>query len=67
MLPVCNSPETIDDLLFRWMPTPDASRSERIGRLVPQTALGNYRSHPLYRRGVEYCRALTGFERKNGP
>ncbi|MDR1162695.1 MAG: beta-N-acetylhexosaminidase [Candidatus Accumulibacter sp.] len=58
MLPVCNSPETIDDLLRRWSPILDARRSERIARLIPRAELGDYRSHPLYRHGVEYCRRL---------
>jgi beta-N-acetylhexosaminidase len=59
MLLVCNSPETVGELLCRWHPFPDAQKSERIARLIPQTALGDFRSHSLYRQGVDYCRSLS--------
>ncbi len=35
MLPVCNSPDAVRELLERWQPQPDPIGSARIARLVP--------------------------------
>jgi beta-N-acetylhexosaminidase len=40
MMPVCNRPETVEELLADWHPQPDALRSERISRLLPVQAAG---------------------------
>ncbi|MBU1235196.1 MAG: beta-N-acetylhexosaminidase [Gammaproteobacteria bacterium] len=41
MLPVCNSPNAVQELLERWQPQPDPISSARIARLVP--------THPAFR------------------
>ena len=38
MLLVCNSPETVGDLLAQWRPAPDLLRAKRIERLLPASA-----------------------------
>ena len=35
MLPVCNKPEAVAELLDNWKPAPDPARSARIARLLP--------------------------------
>lgn len=39
MMPVCNQPETVIELLEQWRPGPDVARSARIARLVPGSGL----------------------------
>ncbi len=58
MMPVCNRPETVTELLERWRPGPDPVRSGRIAALLPAgdgTALA---ALPLYDAGREACRML---------
>lgn len=38
MMPVCNKPETVMELLENWQPEPDPARSVRIARLLPATS-----------------------------
>lgn len=35
MMPVCNKPETVIELLENWRPEPNGARSARIARLLP--------------------------------
>lgn len=61
MLLVCNSPESVGELLARWSEPLDPVRSARIERLLPAMpaptaeGLGN---DPLYCAGVKYAQSL---------
>lgn len=59
MMPVCNKPETVIELLARWSPTPDPVRSARIARLVPAGLLDDIDAMPLCIAGREACQALA--------
>jgi beta-N-acetylhexosaminidase len=59
MLPVCNSPQSVDDLLNRWQPTPDAEREQRIHRLLPTLALPALPDNPRYLAALEWATGLT--------
>lgn len=61
MLLVCNSPDSVGELLMRWSEPLDPVRSARIERLLPTrpapTAEG-LRTDPLYLAGVGFAQAL---------
>jgi beta-N-acetylhexosaminidase len=59
MMPVCNKPETVIELLAQWTPTLDPLRSARIARLVPASPLEDIDAMPLCLAGREACRALA--------
>ncbi|GBG01533.1 beta-hexosaminidase [Azospira sp. I13] len=61
MLLVCNAPDAVGDLLQRWHPPTDATRSARVARLLPATpAIGweALQADPRYRRGVALAAQL---------
>lgn len=60
MLLVCNSPDTVGDLLERWKPEFDAVRSARIARLLPTADLPDVNVDPLYLAGVKMAGLLIG-------
>jgi beta-N-acetylhexosaminidase len=65
MLLVCNSPETVGDLLQRWQEPIDLQRSARIERLLPTMpvpTLAALLDDPLYRAGVAYAGELVASE-----
>jgi beta-N-acetylhexosaminidase len=62
MLLVCNSPDSVGDLLARWQEPIDPVRSARIERLLPTMAApvaSALRTDPLYLAGVSFAEALT--------
>lgn len=62
MLLVCNSPESVGELLARWQEPIDPVRSARIERLLPAKpapAASALKSDPLYLAGVGFAEALT--------
>lgn len=59
MMPVCNKPETVAELLSGWQPVIDPVRSARIARLLPTQAIGAIDTLPLYLTGREACRQLA--------
>lgn len=62
MMPVCNKPESVRELLAGWQPEPDPLRGARIARLLPQGAMGSMDlldQLPLCRAGREACRRLA--------
>ena len=59
MMPVCNKPETVSELLAHWRPELDPARSARIARLMPSGALGPLEHLPHYLAGCEACRQLA--------
>ncbi|MDI6747714.1 MAG: beta-N-acetylhexosaminidase [Rhodocyclaceae bacterium] len=59
MLPVCNRPDTVEELLSGWQPQPDPLRSARIARLLPVKAIGPIDALPQYIAGRAACRQLA--------
>ncbi|MFT3850461.1 MAG: beta-N-acetylhexosaminidase [Propionivibrio sp.] len=62
MLLVCNSTESVGEVLNRWRPEFDPLRSARIGRLVPTTPIldaAALRDDPRYLAGVEAAAKLA--------
>lgn len=59
MLPVCNRPDTVGELLQGWQPELDAARSARIARLLPLDEIGPIDTLPLCIAGREACRKLA--------
>lgn len=62
MLLVCNSPDSVGELLARWQEPLDPVRSARIERLLPTSATPSaegLRGDPLYRAGVAFAQELT--------
>ncbi len=59
MMPVCNKPETVIELLAQWAPNLDPLRSARIARLVPASPLDEIDAMPMCLAGREACRALA--------
>lgn len=62
MLLVCNSPDSVGELLARWAEPLDPVRSARIERLLPTKAApcaGDLQCDPQYRAGVTYAQELT--------
>lgn len=63
MMPVCNAPDAVGQVLDRWRPAPDSPRSERsrerIARLLPSGVLGDIDALPLCLAGRAACRALA--------
>jgi beta-N-acetylhexosaminidase len=60
MLLVCNTPESVGDLLARWQPEFDAVRSARVARLLPGAAWPAVDDQACYRAGVEIAELLCG-------
>lgn len=59
MLLVCNSPDSVGDLLARWKPEFNVQRSARIGRLVPDSALLVLSNDVQYLAGIEMAQRLS--------
>jgi beta-N-acetylhexosaminidase len=60
MLPVCNQPETVIELLAQWQPVLDPERSARIARLLPEQAAPEWGDLPrLCAAGRAACQALS--------
>lgn len=59
MLPVCNVPDGVEELLEQWRPTPDPERSLRIARLLPEDELGDFGAMPLCIAGRKACQLLA--------
>jgi len=59
MMPVCNKPETVLEVLAGWHPVLDPVRSARIARLLPTHELGPIDALPLCIAGREACRQLA--------
>lgn len=62
MLLVCNSPDSVGELLERWQEPIDPIRSARIERLLPMTVAPTAQalsSDPLYQAGLAFAEALT--------
>lgn len=62
MLLVCNSPDSVGELLQRWSEPPDPVRSARIERLLPRIAAPTaeaLRGDPRYCAGVAFAQELT--------
>lgn len=59
MLPVCNQPDSVAELLQGWQPELDPVRSARIARLLPLDAIGPIDMLPLCIAGREACRKLA--------
>jgi len=58
MLPVCNVPDAVAQVLAQWQPVPDPARAERIAKLLPTRALGPLDDEPLCVAGRAACRTL---------
>lgn len=62
MLPVCNRPEAVEQLLQRWQPAPDPRRAARVQGLLPSSpapAWAELQADPAYRRGVAAAERLA--------
>jgi len=59
MMPVCNKPETVLEVLAGWHPELDPVRSARIARLLPTHELGPIDVLPLCIAGREACHQLA--------
>jgi len=53
MLPICNAPDAVEEVLRRWNPNPDPGRSGRIARILPISEQTGLRDNPLYCAGVK--------------
>ncbi len=60
MLPVCNAPDAVRDLLERWQPEADQRRAARIARLLPTTGADAPDKNPHYLAGIRMAEALRG-------
>ncbi|MDO8960289.1 MAG: beta-N-acetylhexosaminidase [Rhodocyclaceae bacterium] len=58
MLPVCNAPDAVGELLIEWQPVLDPVRSARIARLLPTDEIGPIDTLPLCIAGRAACRQL---------
>lgn len=58
MLPVCNVPDAVGELLIEWQPVLDPARSARIARLLPIDVMGPIDALPLCIAGRAACRQL---------
>lgn len=59
MMPVCNQPETVTELLAQWRPEPDPVRSDRIAALLPHGDGTGLTGQLLCAAGREACRLLA--------
>ena len=59
MMPVCNKPDTVTELLAGWRPVPDPVRSARIAALLPVRPPGPIDLLPLCIAGRAVCRQLA--------
>jgi beta-N-acetylhexosaminidase len=59
MMPVCNKPETVAELLGNWQPVPDPARGARIAALLPQVPLGPIDALPQVVAGRAACQRLA--------
>ncbi len=60
MLLVCNSPESVGDLLERWRPAFEPVRSARVARLLPKAVPPVIGGDPHYLAGVKFSEILNG-------
>jgi beta-N-acetylhexosaminidase len=63
MLPVCNSPDAVGDLLERWQPQPDPISAGRIARLLPDRLASPWpdlAKQGAYQAGLAVIRRLAG-------
>jgi beta-N-acetylhexosaminidase len=63
MLPLCNSPDAVGDLLDRWQPQSDPLSSSRIARLLPNrpaTPWPDLAKDGSYQAGLSVARRLAG-------
>jgi beta-N-acetylhexosaminidase len=59
MLLVCNSPQSVGELLEGWSPVPDdAARARRVEALLPRVAAPALQDNPRYRTALERVGAL---------
>jgi len=58
MLPVCNSPDCVEKVLYAWKPEPDRVKSSRIERLLPTSPLPPFYQDPCYKAGVAMAAKL---------
>ncbi|OPZ13043.1 MAG: hypothetical protein BWZ07_00879 [Alphaproteobacteria bacterium ADurb.BinA280] len=59
MLLLCNAPESVDHVLQHWQPEPDARRSARLLRLLPQVAAdADLQADARYQAGCLACATL---------
>lgn len=58
MLPVCNRPESVTELLERWRPEPDPARAARVAALLPRGDGAGLIADPRYVAGRDACRML---------
>jgi beta-N-acetylhexosaminidase len=59
MLPVCNVPDGVGELLAEWRPVLDPERSARIALLLPQDEIGDIETMPLCIAGRKACQLLV--------
>jgi beta-N-acetylhexosaminidase len=62
MLLVCNTPQSVGDLLERWRPVADPRRAARVERLCPASsaiAWASLQQEAAYQAGVEAARQLS--------
>ena len=62
MLLVCNTPESVGDLLARWRPVADPQRAARVERLSPLTRAVDWTSlqqEDVYQAGIKAARELS--------
>lgn len=58
MLLLCNAPEAVDEVLGRWQPCFDPTRSSRVDRLLPLTPPTGLSDDRRYRDGLIACHRL---------
>jgi beta-N-acetylhexosaminidase len=59
MLPVCNVPDGVGELLEQWHLVPDPVRSSRIASLLPLDELEDFEAAPLCIAGRKACQLLA--------
>ncbi len=59
MLPVCNSPQAVGELLERWQPVADSVRGKRIEGLLTTAALPALLDNPRYLAALKVVSSMT--------
>ncbi|MDR0440586.1 MAG: beta-N-acetylhexosaminidase [Candidatus Accumulibacter sp.] len=59
MLPICNAPDSVDEVLDGWRPVLDPRRSARIARLLPMAEISNLEDDPRYLAGIAAAARLA--------
>jgi beta-N-acetylhexosaminidase len=59
MMPVCNVPEAVGQVLAAWQPVLDPERSARIARLMPAGEIASLDTLPLCAEGRRVCQTLV--------